>query len=369
MHITDVNDLAATMAAATRGDVVRLQAGATYDPDRPVVVPPGVTLRFNGAVIRPTTDHDVLVLSNGARLTNAAIDVMRVEGGFSSRALVIDSGRADTRYQLNRRSTVRIDGTVWLFAPRGEGTGVALHAADGKSLSTGNHLELTIHGFDTQIDAHAESSFINAIRLQATLLNAGTYVVHHRGQFPFLSQADLIIQPHPETAYGIRNDTAQPSLEAWVRVFDEHLFTEAFVSGDKITVQTNAVLSPTASVLDTEESEGTVIHQLANGRLELWDSDGDRWQFRGDNGQLALSVNDVERWELGRQGWLRGTNKPMILPQLSSDPDTDDLADGECTIYLSDGSDGVTGDAGDVIAAVHAQGAVKTAVLMDFGAA
>ena len=90
----------------------------------------------------------------------------------------------------------------------------------------------------------------------------------------------------------------------------------------------------------------------------------------GRDGQGAFTVRnadtDATLLSVLQGGGLRTPEGAVQFGTRESDPTPADLPEGSCTVYVSDGSGGVTGADGDVVAAVNRGGTVKTTTVLSF---
>jgi|GEM_PF-3118359 len=152
------------------------------------------------------------------------------------------------------------------------------------------------------------------------------------------------------------NDFATPYNEGAVTVRDPN---------DRV-VHTRATGTGSGPLIrDERDATGATLARLDGG------TDGDVLDVgRRPDGAFAVRNDDrgADLLALTEDGDLRLSEGTVQLSTRADDPTTADLPDGACTFYVSDGSDGVTGADGDVVAAVNRGGTVKTTTVLEFGA-
>jgi hypothetical protein len=149
-------------AAETRGHSrIHLHPEITYDPDETWEIKDGVTLDYNGARVRLTTDLDLHDIYPAGRVEQPVVDLREVSGGYTSSVFVFSSRRHGF-YGRDR---------IWRV--RGGITRGGLTGGTAFEFDQGNenaiyfvHCDHTVRYVSTVVDMHREDAFgINGNRI------------------------------------------------------------------------------------------------------------------------------------------------------------------------------------------------------------
>jgi len=150
---------------------VRLQAGTVYEPTETWTVSRNTILDFNGAMVQPRHDDDVIRINPRTKLLMPFIDG-RTTGWDGAAAI-----RADTKDgRFTGTSNVQIWDARIMNAP-GSGHGIVLHDSSGEGIGGGVVITGLINGADRAIKLIADgddASFVNGVRAEVKL---SSYVV------------------------------------------------------------------------------------------------------------------------------------------------------------------------------------------------
>lgn len=195
---------------AQRMQTVRLVSGAIYEPDSTWRIPGGIRLDCNGAVIRPTSDFNVLELERSTEVHEPRIDVRNVN--FSSVAITIGAeggGKAETP----NPATVH---DARLFSYDRTGVGIQFRGGDGacsmqrasgkiRNFDRGIEFRATGDGSDDWSNGNRFNGNINGSRIPIYLVAEGSAEVSGnivRGQ----------VQAHEKTEWIVRQEDAEDGV-------------------------------------------------------------------------------------------------------------------------------------------------------------
>jgi hypothetical protein len=149
-------------AAETRGHSrVHLHPEIIYDPDETWEIKNGVTLDYNGAQVKLTTDIDLHDIHPAGRVEQPVVDLREVSGGFTSSVFVFSSRRHGF---YGRDRIWRVRGGI----TRGGLTGGTAFEFDqgNESAIYFVHCDHTVRYVSTVVDMHREDAFgINGNRI------------------------------------------------------------------------------------------------------------------------------------------------------------------------------------------------------------
>jgi hypothetical protein len=137
--------------------------GTTLKPSAPITIPEGVAVDFNGCLITPTADVDVLQQSRNTEVRNVTIDCTAEIESYSSNAYSVSADHAGGSFDQRHRTIVK---NAFVRGPTGSGTGILT-----ESTSAGNMARVDIHnwcvrGFEYSVRISQNSDgWNNATRL------------------------------------------------------------------------------------------------------------------------------------------------------------------------------------------------------------
>jgi hypothetical protein len=228
---------------------VRLSPGRIYEVPSEIHVKPYVMLDCTGAEIRPSGDHNVFFLDNGAELLRPSIYTKEVSS-YSSSAIVIDSGRAaknsgiTNNYRMFQWEAPVVKGAK-LAGSNASGTGLHVRSretADGGfagPVALGTTIDANVTQFDVGMDAvvEGEKAFINGAKFELNI-NSCRIGIRHRGDGPFASLVSGFIQPsRKRSEYGILKEGGHKrSLAFFGQLWDPHAYQKQAVDADGIRI-------------------------------------------------------------------------------------------------------------------------------------
>jgi|GEM_PF-4366658 len=289
-------DVQATIDAVADagGGVVRLQAGRTYDEGATVRVRPGVTLDCNRAVIEISGDRDGLFLDTGAAVVDGRVDV--TASGYASSAVVLDTTRS-THGKYNaggeRDTSASFEGHVLGDAddPRGAGLelvsdGAAFESVHDAGITMGCRFSGTVAHFEHGVRADVRNGgWINSVRFDLDLSGNRVGFLHTgTGDGYLLSDLYGAIQTSwHQGAAGVRNETDQPSVTVYGRIWDADPDRDQHaVEGPGIAVVSDLAATHAETAADAAGSTG----------LDLW-GDGVQFVDYGSGSKLVVRPSEA----------------------------------------------------------------------------
>lgn len=273
--------------ARDAGDVtVRLHSGKTYDPADTLDVWSDVTLDYNGAVIVPTTDQDILNVHPGSTVLNPRHDTTDIT--FTSNVFVLDANQLG---KFDYDDPTKIKGG-WSYGRRSGPTvsGTLFYLHQNQTVaepSTYEYIEFVevehdAIGFDTHYDLHSEGSegYINSCQFEGEHHVAAT-LVHQRGGgmiqtnvFNIHSQTDPAVGQ-----YGWRTETGANNLlegQLWdTGGYAQYLWSNEGGSNNTMRIG----IRPTSDQLQSTSGTGNMLMTWDGSDLEwMHISSGVKWR-------------------------------------------------------------------------------------------
>ena len=311
------------------GGVVGLQAGRTYDEGEPVHVRPGVTLDGNRAVLEVSGDHDALFLDTGSAVVDGRVDV--TARGYTSSAVVLDVTRS-THGKYNagdgRDTSASFAGHVLGNANDVGGVGIEL-VSDGDAFDSVREAGITmgcafggtVAHFDRGVQAAVRNGgWINSVRFDLDLTGNRVGFLHTgTGDGLLLSDLYGAVQTSwHEGSVGVRNETDQPSLTVYGRIWDADPDRgQHAVAGPGITVVSELATEHAATAAD---AAGSVGLGLRGGALRVVEyGSGTALTARPSQAGVVLECGSGARLLLGADGQVRPQPGGSYLQLLGED--------------------------------------------------
>lgn len=354
---------------AEYGDVVKLDAGAVYDPGQRIDIPGGVNVDFNSAIWRPQSPYDGFYVAPEASLIDstrwgAKLDASNVDYTDQTAILLdtsIDGRYAETGYETNVFAQA--------YQDNHQGTALKLDATEG-AITIGTRIGLNCWRFNRGVDMYCEGSFINFPDFQVALAKNTTDVYYHAlsGTEGSTDNSAFVLDMHGWTQtgsgseYGFRSETESgANITDGPRFFgqfwDANGYSTAAVDAEQVFIKTTTAIYQMQGNLGPNASGVAVGHRPGIGAIryldlgddtmneERWDSG--TWQFRtGGNRTITFYNNRIDansKLKLNGNRLYRVGSMEIREQDLGSlSPSSSE--NGE--IYRHDGSSSINADGG-----------------------
>ena len=299
--------------------VVNLLPRTTYNPATEVHVKPGVFLKFNGAKIIPSTDHNVLFLDNGSCVRDAYISVANLTT-FTSDVIVLDTARSASG-KYGDTTAAQING--YARGAQSTGNGVALRDTAGVGITLRTRVNVDTLGFgNAGILAHTPGAavspslsdgWINSVELGG-IQTGSAALIRHTGDGNFVTQFRGALQTTANTTHAIWHEGTGESVRVMGKLWDPHRSPSSPLRGPNITL-----FNPEVEAI---ENNMQAAHR-AEGQYGIDYSPGDAWKImslydfnKGRQTDFGISnTGSLEVWEDGRSIWQFGSFELGTLTQ------------------------------------------------------
>lgn len=341
-------ELQTTLSSATAGDYVVLEPGADYDPGSETTIPERASLDFNGAVFRPQSSYDGFFLEGGANIYNGRAELRDVQD-WDGRLISLDGARYGGHYRRIDKTDVHVEMEARSTFGTTAGTLLYLKSDGGsQTINLGNYFDIQVSDIGVGVDAVTNNGspggYINGVVFDGMLMNCETAIQHRNtagsaAAFSSIFRGD--IQTGSQTLYGIRNQTAEDSINLWGTIWDPGtgVSGEVALAGPNITVLDYLTAGKYQGL--TDESSNQIVYALRDGAFQTFDGENDDLYEWSPTAQgLYLDINGTTRWQFNDDGLFRPfggnpANGSLYIPEF----DTESNAPNGTLFYDASASD------------------------------